>query len=81
MDEQERAQYFGGFSSAQSSGADPLGYYALMGLEPTCTKQEIQVLTPAAAGPRFLDWASRQNVPMSALFICASASSGDATHR
>lgn len=45
MDEQERREYFGGFYSAQHSGADPLGYYALMSLEPTCSKQEIQVNT------------------------------------
>lgn len=43
MDERENAQFFGGAYSGQGSARDPLGYYQLMGLEPGCSKQEIQV--------------------------------------
>ncbi|CAL8462316.1 g1849 [Coccomyxa elongata] len=42
MDERENAQFFGGGYSGQGSARDPLGYYQLMGLEPGCSKQEIQ---------------------------------------
>lgn len=42
MDEQENAEFFSG-SSRTGSARDPLGYYQLMGLEPGCSKQEIQV--------------------------------------
>ncbi|KAK9906709.1 hypothetical protein WJX75_006533 [Coccomyxa subellipsoidea] len=41
MDEQENAEFFSG-SSRTGSARDPLGYYQLMGLEPGCSKQEIQ---------------------------------------
>ena len=43
MDEQEHAEFFGSSAGYSGSARDPLGYYQLMGLEPSCSKQEIQV--------------------------------------
>jgi hypothetical protein len=56
MDEQEYAQEFGRFSRADTR-ADPLGYYAELGLKPDCTKQEIQVRTrPPGVFPDLRMW-------------------------